>query len=832
MHHKCKNFDCALPDTVLCFELLQASQLEERQVQLVLTSVDYATGKANKNLLNQMKTALRKFKGRAIFSGTKDLPIKSEEETFVTKEVEAALLAIGWKKPPKKRGGSPVITDTKLYQGMKNPLCKDGKPLKCFKCECEHDRACTCPCVYHLANTCTTKGLKDEESNPSEMREARRHLGLFMTANTTFDEYEKISFDIHDAVICLISDNLKNLKNPSEIGFRVLLDCACPTTVTGFQWLKKFLSMLTLEQKRVISIYPSQRVYKFGGGEKSHSKYVVKFPCCVAGNDVFLITEVIDENLPLLLGNSSLKASHAVLNIGEKNARILGNDVAMREELSGHFGLPIEPHQDSNGVNKWRDVDICLVIRNNELTEKNIWHCHHYFEHASSKKLEKLIRNAGKRTPEVRSFLNKLESCESCMLNKNRRPKPKISLPRAERFNQIVTLDLKQYKFGKISYISYAVDMFSRLTAATFIEHKNVKSVAEALLKCWISQAGLGTMEMLHSDRGSEFLNEELTKLADYLMVKQTSKAAFSPNANGCNERNHAIVDAMMSKMLDADPDLNPEVVLAWCINAKNTLENYQGFSPAQIVFGRHPRLPNLMYSGPPGFEEVIMTKAVAQHINAMHLARESFIQCESSRLLRAALKARVFKTSNEINPGDWVYFKNHRKWEGPLKVTTKDGKLIYAVRANKLLTINVDNVFLGKPEGELLPLASDSNKAKSICSSSSIKPISPENETTKEISDELKKTEGFNKVSTEGFRNTYDGAAQTHLSSQVGGIRGFSADSALAQSSENKLMKTTRDGCDGTGNPCGSAAHLRRSSQTGGLHGLFRRSYLSLSHR
>ena len=37
-----------------------------------------------------------------------------------------------------------------------------------------------------------------------------------------------------------------------------------------------------------------------------------------------------------------------------------------------------------------------------------------------------------------------------------------------------------------------------------------------------------------------------LTSIAEYLQIKQTCNAAYSPNANGCNERNHAVVDRMI----------------------------------------------------------------------------------------------------------------------------------------------------------------------------------------------------------------------------------------------------------------------------------------------
>ena len=95
---------------------------------------------------------------------------------------------------------------------------------------------------------------------------------------------------------------------------------------------------------------------------------------------------------------------------------------------------------------------------------------------------------------------------------------------------------------------------------------------------------------------------------------------------NGCNERNHATVDRMMSKMLDEDKDLSSDTALCWALNAKNSLENNNGFSPFQLVFGESPKFPSVFTAGPPGMEEVVMNKKVAERINAMHSAREAFL--------------------------------------------------------------------------------------------------------------------------------------------------------------------------------------------------------------
>ena len=74
-----------------------------------------------------------------------------------------------------------------------------------------------------------------------------------------------------------------------------------------------------------------------------YSKYSVKFPCVIGGRSLKLKTEVIEEDLPLLLGNSSLKLAYAVIDVGLKRFSIFGKDVDLSEESSGHFSVEISP---------------------------------------------------------------------------------------------------------------------------------------------------------------------------------------------------------------------------------------------------------------------------------------------------------------------------------------------------------------------------------------------------------------------------------------------------------------------------------------------------------
>ena len=190
-----------------------------------------------------------------------------------------------------------------------------------------------------------------------------------------------------------------------------------------------------------------------------------------------------------------------------------------------------------------------------------------------------------------------------------------------------------------------------------------------------------------------------MAKICEYLGVRQTATPAKTPNANGINEKNHFLVDRFMEKMMLADSSLKPQTALDWSITASNCLENVRGFSPAQLVFGQNPMYPSLLTSGPPGLEEIDMPSQLADHIHAMHSAREAYIQCESDRVLAEALKQRVYLDAGEVQKGMWVYFKTDRRWQGPVKIHSVDGTKLYAVRGGKLVTINRYDVVLAKPE-------------------------------------------------------------------------------------------------------------------------------------
>ena len=240
---KAETVGCTLSDKVLAFKLLDAANLTSIERNLVLTGVDYAKA----NLRDQMEKALRKFVGRVTMAGGAD---RIEDSTYLTKDnIEDVLLARGWTKEPPKKKRKPK------EERKKNWLGRDGKVAKCFKCVCDHEEDCECPCSYHIAKDCPTKN-KDKG-------ERKADLGLFMEANipSFYTEMQEEG----EEVILMTNEEVNDAGQTGPVsdvcltvhqvtGDDGLVDSACPTTVAGVSWVKRYIAKLGEEQKDEIKV--------------------------------------------------------------------------------------------------------------------------------------------------------------------------------------------------------------------------------------------------------------------------------------------------------------------------------------------------------------------------------------------------------------------------------------------------------------------------------------------------------------------------------------------------------------------------------------------------
>ena len=89
------------------------------------------------------------------------------------------------------------------------------------------------------------------------------------------------------------------------------------------------------------------------------SKCVMEFPCNLGGKNIRLRSEVIDADLPLLLGNNSLEKADAVLHI-KKKAEIFTEVLEVNKTDSGHYSLTIDKQSKEKEID-YRDL-LCFIF--------------------------------------------------------------------------------------------------------------------------------------------------------------------------------------------------------------------------------------------------------------------------------------------------------------------------------------------------------------------------------------------------------------------------------------------------------------------------------------
>ncbi len=145
------------------------------------------------------------------------------------------------------------------------------------------------------------------------------------------------------------------------------------------------------------------------------------------------------------------------------------------------------------------------------------------------------------------------------------------------------------------------------------------------------------------------------------LNTRVCTTGAESPFQNGVCERNHAIIDHMLQKLVDDNPDTDIKVLLSWAVMAKNSLQMFHGYSSHQLVFGENPNLPNIAADKLPALEGKTSSEILAMHLNALHSARKAFIESEASESIRRALRSKIRASEQHYSSGDIVYYGNVR---------------------------------------------------------------------------------------------------------------------------------------------------------------------------
>ena len=271
-----------------------------------------------------------------------------------------------------------------------------------------------------------------------------------------------------------------------------MLDSACSSTVCGREWLNSYLNSLNEDKLKFIKKCPSQKVFKFGGGTKLISEGQYILPAQIAGKRVNIRTDVVNSDIPLLLSKDAMKKACVKLDLETDTAEIMGTQINLNCTTSGHYCIPI---------NEENVFSVDLLHASDKQKEKVLRKLHCQFGHCSSDKLSDLLKDANVWQSDYKNYLDDIiKECDICQQFSKVKPRSIVSLPLAKMFNDIVSLDLKNWGNG---YILHIIDVWSRYSVSVFIPRKLPHLVIDQLMKRW--RAIFGTMKSILSDNGGEY---------------------------------------------------------------------------------------------------------------------------------------------------------------------------------------------------------------------------------------------------------------------------------------------------------------------------------------
>ena len=298
-----------------------------------------------------------------------------------------------------------------------------------------------------------------------------------------------------------------------------------------------------------------------------------------------------------------MKRGNMLINFKDDTITINDCDVVKLVVTStGHYCIPLnEFHLDS--CTSCSNVILhCSGLANLTVKEKydKALKLHRQFSHASKEKLMKMVRNSKYSDKELLDCIEQCcDECAICQKYKKAPSRPIVSMPIATNFNQVVCMDLKEFVHHK-TWIFHLIDAATRYSAACLINTKHRDMIVKKIFQIWI--AYFGSPQKILTDNGGEFSNDLFREMNEKMNVITWTTAGESPFSNGIVERHNKTLFVAMKKTMD-DAKCSPEVALAWSVSAKNALQNNNGFTPNQLVFGHNVNLPTVLSDQLPALE-------------------------------------------------------------------------------------------------------------------------------------------------------------------------------------------------------------------------------------
>ena len=237
------------------------------------------------------------------------------------------------------------------------------------------------------------------------------------------------------------------------------------------KWMNKKLRTMSKKSRDMVTVKPSGRIFRFGGGVTAKSLGLYTVPVSVAGKNTLLSVDIVEAPIPLLISKAAMKKAGAIIDTNDDTVTIFGNKEKMMTVKAGHYAIKLTDYVHDNKevaeVLKEEEVDACetedsenikdamveilsVWAEDEEEKMKQIKKVHEQLGHPNIKIFRRMIKMSDGFNKDIDKCINKLyEDCIVCLKHGKSKVRPKVCTPISQEVNSTVAMDLKIWpKYG------------------------------------------------------------------------------------------------------------------------------------------------------------------------------------------------------------------------------------------------------------------------------------------------------------------------------------------------------------------------------------------------
>ena len=294
-----------------------------------------------------------------------------------------------------------------------------------------------------------------------------------------------------------------------------LADSGCERGCTGPEAYQGYIEGLSPEDRKDVREFPGTARFKFGGDGIFTSMKEVIVPFYIAGTRKFMRMDVVQADVPILLGLPAMKQLRLGFQYDVKGQQDYGYFEGQKFKVyykSGHHYIRIgkegslqsivkNDDADEDDANKHFSTFITKVnVFDDDKVVSQLKQLHTNYAHLSQKKMIEVIKSAGQWKPEMKAIIESLMAkcpVKSCRTKEMTQSNAKADFRVAKRMGDIVAVDLKIRSSGKS--VMYVIDTATSYAVAGFINDKSSQECGRILIRNWYG-AGMPRIQRLVSD--------------------------------------------------------------------------------------------------------------------------------------------------------------------------------------------------------------------------------------------------------------------------------------------------------------------------------------------